>query len=129
MFSLVSCKQVRISNNIEIDISESTKFSKDEITNSIECVKSNFNFEGATLTKIWYDEEKSNNLVDIYLENGNGSQNGVNEENVIILLSNFYVDDSGKNPVLNRDTTYTDYQWILIRDNEKREWKIDSFGF
>ncbi|MCR1952726.1 DUF4829 domain-containing protein [Clostridium sp. DSM 100503] len=129
MFSLVSCKQGRISDNIEIDISESTKFSKDEITNSIECVKSNFNFEGATLTKIWYDEKKSNNLVDIYLENGNGSQNGVSEEDVIILLSNFYVDDSGKNPVLNRDTIYTDYQWILIRDNEKSEWKIDSFGF
>lgn len=129
IFLLVSCKQGRVSNDIEIDIGESIKFSRDEIINASECVKSNFNFEGATLMKIWYDEEKYNKLVNSYLEHGNGSINGVNEENVIILLSDFYVDKSSKNPVLNRDTTYTEYKWTLVRDNEKSEWKIDSFGF
>ncbi|ECP8679114.1 DUF4829 domain-containing protein, partial [Campylobacter jejuni] len=50
--------------------------------------------------------------MDSYLENGRGLTNGVKEENVIILLSNFDVDGSGDNPVLNPNTTYSDYQWI-----------------
>ncbi|MBC2801520.1 DUF4829 domain-containing protein [Campylobacter jejuni] len=78
---------------------------------------------------MWYDEEKSNYLIDSYLENGRGLTNGVKEENVIILLSNFDVDGSGDNPVLNPNTTYSDYQWILIRDSKNNVWKIDDFGY
>ena len=129
IFSLVSCNQGKISNQISINVSESTKFSKDEINNAIECVKSNFSFPASTLTKVLYDEEKSNNLVDNYLETGLGSVNGINAENVIILLSNFDVDDSGDNPVLTRNTTYTEYQWILIRDDKTSDWKIDGMGY
>ena len=129
VFSLVSCNKGSSSNDILIEVSKSTKFSKDEIENAIKTVKSNFSFPGATLTKIWYDEEKSNSLVDGYLENGNGLTNGVKAENVIILLSNFDVDGSGDNPVLNPNTTYSDYQWILIRDSKNNVWKIDDFGY
>lgn len=129
IFLVVDCNKGSISNDISIEISESTKFSKDEIENAIQCVKSNFSFPAATLTKIWYDEEKSNYLVDGYLENGRGLTNGVNEEDVIILLSNFDVDGSRDNAVLNPNTTYSDYQWILIRDSENNAWKIDDFGY
>ena len=129
IFSLVACNKGNTSNDISIEISESTKFSKGEIENSIQCVESNFSFPAATLTKIWYDEEKSNDLVDLYLENGNGSTNGVKAENVIILLSNFDVDGSGENPVLNPNSTYSDYKWILIRDSKDSAWKIDDLGY
>lgn len=129
VFSLVACNKGNISKDISIEISESTKFSKDEIESAIENVKSNFSFDGATLTKVWYEEEKSDYLVDAYMENGLGLTNGVEEENVIVILSNFDVDDSGNNPVLTPNTTYSDYQWILIRDSEKAEWKIDDFGY
>lgn len=129
IFSLLGCTQERYSSDIVIDISESTKFSKDEINSAIECVKNNFSFPSSTLTKIWYDEKKSNTLIDSYLETGRGAINGVKEENVIIILSNFDVDDSGDNPVLTPDTTYTDYQWILIRDDNTSDWKIDDMGY
>lgn len=125
--SLVACSKEN--NEIVIEISESTKFSEDEINSAINCVKDNFSFPAATLEKIIYDEEKGNSIITTYLEHGNGSINGISSENVIALLANFYVDDSGDNPVLNRDTTYTNYQWILIRDSETSDWKIDSFGF
>lgn len=127
--SLVGCNRGKVSDDTIIEVSESTKFSQDEIDNAIKCIKNNFSFPASTLTKIWYDEEKSNFLIDGYLENGNGSVNGVNSENVIILLSNFDVDDSGDNPVLNPNTTYTDYQWILIRDSKTSNWKIDDSGY
>lgn len=129
IFLLVACNKGNISNDTLIEIRESTKFSKDEIENAIECVKSNFSFPAAILTKIWYDEEKSNYLVDVYLENGRGLINGVKAENIIILLSNFDVDGSGDNPVLNPNATYLDYQWILIRDSKKNVWKIDDSGY
>ena len=56
-------------------------------------------------------------------------ENGAKAENVIVLLSDFDVDGSGDNPVLEPNTTYTDYQWTLIRDNEKDNWKIDGSGY
>lgn len=129
ILSLVACKQEKISNDIKIDISKSTKFSEAEINEAIDCVKNNFSFPASTLTKIWYDEEKSNYLVETYLKNGQGSVNGVSPENVIILLSNFDVDGSGDNLVLEPNSTYTDYQWILKRDNETSAWEIDDCGY
>ena len=127
---LVTCnKQKEISDDIIIDVSESSKFTKDEINNAIDLVKNKFSFPASKLTKIWYDEETSNYLIDGYLEHGNGSVNLVSEEDIIILLSNFYVDDSGDNPVLNSNFTYTDYKWILIRESKTKDWKIDDLGF
>ena len=127
---LVTCNnQKKIADDIIIDVSESSKFTKDEINNAIDLVKNNFSFPASKLTKIWYDEETSNYLIDGYLEHGNGSVNLVSEEDIIILLSNFYVDDSGDNPVLNSNFTYTDYKWILIRESKTKDWKIDDLGF
>lgn len=115
--------------DIIVEAGQSTKFSQDEIYNASKCIIDNFNFADCTLTNVWYDEEKSDFLVKGYLENGQGSINGVDSENVIVLLSNFDVDDSGRNPVLNPNSTYTDYQWILIRDSKTSNWKIDDFGY
>ncbi len=92
-------------------------------------MRKDFNFPAATLTKIWYDEEISNSLITVYLKNGRGAVNGVKSENVLILLSEFYVDRSGENPVLNSDSIYTDFQWILIRDINSSNWIIDDWGY
>ena len=116
IFSLVGCNQNNKSTNIKLDIGESTKFSKEEIDNAVDCLKRSFDFEACTLTKIYYNEEISNTAVEDYLQFGNGSVNKVKAENVIVLLSDFDVDNSGDNPVLNPGETYTNYNWILIRD-------------
>ena len=98
-----------------IDIGNSTQFTKKEIAEAINVVKDNFKFPASTLTKVWYNEEESDKFSKLYLESGKGSVNGVKPENVIVLLSNFDVDDSSDNPVLNPDSTYENYQWIVIR--------------
>lgn len=128
-FSLVSFKKYITTNNVEVTIYESSKFTEEEINKAIACVQDNFTFPACTLTNIWYDEEKSNSFIEDYLENGPGAINGVTSENVIVLLSTFYVDASGDNPVLNADSTYTDYNSVLIRDNKRSDWKIDSQGY
>lgn len=129
IFSLVGCNKTNESNNIEVNIGKSTKFTQEEINKAIDCLKSDFNLEACTLTKIYYDEEKSNTTIENYFQFGKGSENNVKPENVIALLSDFDVDDSGDNPILNAGETYTDYNWILIRDDKDSDWKIDDFGF
>lgn len=141
IFSLVGCNQkltekdivteneALISDELITDIGDSYKFDKEEIENAIKIVKENFSFLTSTLTKIRYDEELSDKFTKLYLEDGRGSVNGAKVENVIVLLSNFDVDDSGDNPVLNADSTYEDYQWVLIRDDKTSEWKIDDSGY
>lgn len=129
IFSLVGCNQNNKSTNIKLDIGESTKFSKEEIDNAVDCLKRSFDFEACTLTKIYYNQEISNTAVEDYLQFGNGSVNKVKAENVIVLLSDFDVDNSGNNPVLNPGETYTNYNWILIRDDKNSDWKVDDCGF
>ena len=129
IFSLVGCNQNNKPTNIKVDIGESTKFSKEEIDNAVDCLKRSFDFEACTLTKIYYNEEISNTAVEDYLQFGNGSVNKVKAENVIVLLSDFDVDNSGDNPVLNPGETYTNYNWILIRDDKNSNWKVADWGF
>ncbi len=129
IFSLVGCNQNNQSIDIKVDIGKSTKFSKEEIDNAVDCLKRSFDFEACTLTKIYYNEEISNKAIEDYLQFGNGSENKVKTENVIVLLSDFDVDNSGDNPVLNPGETYTNYNWILIRDDKNSNWKVDDWGF
>ena len=129
IFSLVGCNQNNKPTDIKLDIGESTKFSKEEIDNAVDCLKRSFDFEACTLTKIYYNEEISNTAVEDYLQFGNGSVNKVKAENVIVLLSDFDVDNSGDNPVLNPGESYTNYNWILIRDDKNSDWRVDDCGF
>ena len=122
-------KQRGITDNVVINIGESSKFTEEEINKAVDCVINNFDLSGCTLTKIWYDEEKSNSSVEGYLQCGRGSVNGVNPENVIILLSNFDVDDSGDILALNPNSTYTNYNWVLIRSSKRSKWRIDDRGY
>lgn len=129
VFLLAGCSLNDKNINPVIEIGQSTKFSEEEINNAIDCLQENFSFEACTLTKVYYDENKSNSAVEDYLEFGKGSENRVESENVIVLLSNFDVDDSGDNPVLNPGETYTDYNFILIRDDKNSNWKVDDWGY
>lgn len=52
IFSLAGCNQNNKFTDIKVDIGESTKFSKEEINNAVDCLKISFDFEACTLTKI-----------------------------------------------------------------------------
>nr|WP_242954637.1 DUF4829 domain-containing protein [Desulfitobacterium chlororespirans] len=60
---------------------------------------------------------------------GKGSVNGVKKENVIVLFSNFYVGGTGGKGSLNPYSLYNDRNWILIRDSESGNWRIDDSGY
>lgn len=129
MFSLVACKQVGKTNNVVVNVEKSDKFSEEEINDAINCVKEKFkDFEGCNLTRLWYDEEQSNNLIKSYLKYGKGKGNGVKVENVIVLLSSFTVDSSGGDGSLRPNSTYSNWHWTLIRDSKTGTWKVDGSG-
>ncbi|MBS4025459.1 MAG: DUF4829 domain-containing protein [Clostridia bacterium] len=125
LFTFSNCSN----KDISIEIGPSSSFTEKEIENAINLVIDSFSFPDSKLTSVIYDEEVSNSLKGSYLQHGKGSINGVLYENVIVLISNFDVDGSGNNPVLNPDSTYYDYQWILIRDNKESKWIIDDQGY
>ncbi|ADY55177.1 hypothetical protein Sgly_0826 [Syntrophobotulus glycolicus DSM 8271] len=116
--------------NPSIDIGKSTKFSQEEIQAAVDCVIVNFkeDFKGCNLKKIWYDEGESDSEIGTYMIFGRGSVNGVKEENVIVLFSNFDV-GTGADASLNPNSTYKDWNWILIREDKTGNWKIDDWGY
>lgn len=127
--TLSSCNMGK-TDGVDISIGKSVKFRKAEIRSAVDCVIRKFwDFSGCTLTKIWYDEEWSNRVVESYISNGNGSQNGVKSDNVIVLFSDFDVDSTGGDGSFEPDSTCTGWNWILIRDSETSGWRVDDWGF
>lgn len=126
--TLSSCTQsAGKSDNTVIDTGKSSKFSNKEIQSAANCVTNKFkDFKGCKLTKLWYDEKSSNQQIEGYISNGKGSINGVKAENVIVLSSNFDVDSRGGDGSLNPNSTYKNWNWILIRDSKEGNWKVDD---
>ncbi|MDV2685610.1 DUF4829 domain-containing protein [Alkalihalophilus lindianensis] len=116
--------------NVQVSIEESIKFSEEEIHDALTVVKRKFKgYRGCELTELWYDENQSNKDAKDYLIYGNGSTNGIKEENVIVLLSNFDVNASGGDGSFEPNSTESNWKWILIRDDKNDKWSVDDWGY
>lgn len=115
---------------IEVTLGESERFSRQELEAASVCVQQKSKEFKGSMTKLWYDEERANKAVNIYLQYGNGSQNGASYENTIVLFSDFsFADDSVGNPVGEQEDKSTPaYSWTLIRDDKNGEWRVDDSG-
>lgn len=130
LFSLAGCSSDHRGNDAKVTIGKSEKFSEEEINDSVECTKEKFkSFKGCTLTNIWYDEEKSNKLAQSYLEYGGGYEAGNTADNVVVLMSNFEVDSSGGDGSLEPNSTYTDWQWDLVKNIKTGKWEVVDWGY
>lgn len=130
LFSLAGCSSDHRGNDAKVTIGKSEKFSEEEINDSVECTKEKFkSFKGCTLTDIWYDEEKSNKLTQSYLEYGGGYEAGNTADNVVVLMSNFEVDSSGGDGSLEPNSTYTDWQWDLVKNIKTGKWEVVDWGY
>ena len=108
----------------KVTMGASEKFTEAEIQAAADCAKEAFAlYEGCELIEMWYDEAKSDEAITRYTTVRD------NAENVMVLFSDFEVDDSGVNPVLTPGTTYTDYMWIMVRDSETGEWTVVDRGY
>lgn len=78
-------------------------------------------FSGCTLKEIRYIGDEAKDSFSEWAEQ-------YDADNAIILLSTFDVDASGGDGSLNPNSTYTNWQWILVR-NGKGSWRHVTHGY
>ena len=110
-------------SQVQLSTGESALFTEGEIEAAMEVAMNYFRkeFDGCTMTKIEYIESKSQPAALEWAQ-----QYGAEE--AIVLYSSFDVDASGGNGSLNPNSTYTNWQWILTRD-EGENWVLRTWGY
>ena len=119
-FSACSCNCGN-TENVNIKTVESKIYSQKDIDDAIQTIITEFkSWYGCTLTEIYYagDDNVDNQF---YTDMYGGDE-------AIVLLSSFDVDSSGGDGSLNRNSTYDDWMWILVR-NKGEEWKHVDHGY
>lgn len=110
-------------NQVKITDYSSEIYSDAEIESAIDVAIDYFNqnFEGCTLTEITY-------LGDDQLDDWQEFVERNNADDVIVLISTFEVDASGGDGSLNPNSTYTDWNWVLVR-TDGGQWKHVDHGY
>lgn len=98
-------------------------YSEQDINDAMDIVVNYFqnNFEGCTLTDLWYEESASVLVSEDWAKQYNADES-------IILFSSFDADSSGGDGGFNPDDTYSNWQWILIRDKSSI-WELKEWGY
>ena len=128
-FLFIGCKETEkndiepITYDIELDVSESIKFSQEEINNAIEGLKNNFNLHcpDGTLLKIKYDDKSSDFYVNDHIRLLPNKK--LKTENVISFLLDFDTGNS-ENTLFPSWTELISYPCILSQD-KKGKWIIE----
>lgn len=109
--------------NVKITDYSSNVYSDAEIESAIDVAIKYFkkNFDGCTLTEITYSGDDA-------LDDAQEWADRNNADDVIVLVSTFEVDASGGDGSLEPNSTYTDYEWILVRTNGGK-WKHVDHGY
>lgn len=96
-------------------------FTDAEIEAAKQAARDYFSAEAASrkLTKLWYDDNWCQWMRLRYLQNGHGAENGVDPENVLVLLCDFTI-DSEEHP---------EWSLIFIRDSVQSAWRLDDQGY
>ena len=73
-----------------------------------------------TLTDLWYPGDKTVAAAEEWAAQ-------YDKDEAIVLLSNFDVDSSGGDGRLKPNSTYTNWQWVMVRD-EGEDWVLETWG-
>ena len=100
----------------------SSIYDYDDITSAINLVIDDFNdnFKGCTLKEIYYAGDNEARFKEITQQYGG--------KEAIVLKSTFNVDETGGDGSLNPNSTYEDFSWLLIR-NQQGEWQEVDHGY
>ena len=78
-------------------------------------------------SELWYLLELSY-IGDEWLDSYQDWADRNDADEVIVILSDFYISYFSDNPTMNTGSKYEDYNWILVR-NEGEEWRIVDRGY
>ena len=104
-------------------IGPSELYTEAEIKDAMEIVLGYFEkeFDGCTMTRLEYDEQKVREEMVGWAEQYDAGQ-------AIVLLSDFDVDASGGDGSLNPNDTYRNWKWILTRTGNGK-WVLQTWGY
>lgn len=111
-------------DNVQIsDENSSEIYSDNDIEAAYQTVKDYFSqeFKGCTLTKLYYPG-------DTYVDEFGKGEEHFGADEIIVILSSFDVDSSGGDGSFNPNTTYDNWNWILVR-NINGEWEHVDHGY
>lgn len=110
-------------NTATVQRVDSDIYTEQEIESAIEVTKTYFklHFSGCTLTEISYAGDEYTNDFSDWAERNDA-------DDVIVLISSFDVGPSGGDGSLNPNSTYSNWNWILVRD-EGGSWKHVDHGY
>ena len=110
-------------SQVQVITRDSLLFTEGEIEDAMEVAMNHFRgeFDGCTMTKIEYNESKSQDAQTEW-DQTYGADQG------IVLYSSFDVDASGGDGSLNPNSTYNNWQWVLTR-NEGENWVLRTWGY
>ena len=110
-------------SSVKRTVATSEVYSQQDINDAMDIVVNYFqkNFEGCTLTNLSYVESASVPVSEDWAKQYNADES-------IILFSSFDVDSSGGDGSLNPNDTYTNWQWILVRDKSST-WELKDWGY
>ena len=97
------------------------RFSEGQVDAAMDVVEAFFRreYDGCKLLRLEYDEEETRKEAHAWSENYGAD--------AIVLISDFYVDDSGRMVTLEPDSTYRNYKWILTRT--VLGWELRTWGY
>ena len=121
-FSLCACNGGKI-DDVKKPFVESEIYTQEDIASAISIITEEFKKEwnGCTLTEIYYAGD------DVSVEYQDWADRN-NADEVIVLLSSFDVDSSSGDGSLNPNSTYDNWNWILVRKTGG-EWKHIDHGY
>lgn len=124
LFYLINTIEGGNIDNVKETIVKTKDHSEEDIKTAMNVVKKTFKreFEGSTLTELWNEENLEKATI-------RGLVNQYNAEDAIILYSNFDVDASGGDGSFNPNSTYTSWQWVLVRNSSKDSWVLKTWGY
>ncbi len=116
-------KDVGDVSNVSRKVTASEVYSQKDINDAMDAVVKYFrnHFEGCKLTQLCYKDSTS------VTESG-GWAIQYNADQAIVLLSTFDVDAAGGDGSFNPNETYSDWQWILVR-NKGGAWEVKTWGY
>ncbi|MGM9613733.1 MAG: hypothetical protein ACI3XZ_09510, partial [Butyricicoccus sp.] len=96
-------------------------FTDEEIQAAEQAAREYFSAEAPAreLNALWYDDARCQWMRLTYLKNGRGAENGVNPQNVLVLLCDFTIDGE----------EHPDWSLIFIRDSAQAAWRLDDQGY
>ena len=121
LVSLCAChRQVSEFRTHQVD---SEMYSEKDIQSAIDTITKEFNrnWKGCTLTEIYYAGDDVSKAYQDWADRNNADE-------VIVLLSSFDVDASGGDGSLNPNSTYDNWNWILVRSHNGR-WQHVDHGY